>query len=150
MMLLLPKKRFNLDNIEKSLSSKALLTLETSAQPAKVDLALPKFKFDTKGLLEPLLKQAGYIELFNSGDYANLYKKNDQAIGSIMQATQIAVDEKGTEAAAATAVMMKSLAMRREVIQTFHADQPFLFILKNEDSGEIYFMGRVTDPTIAP
>ena len=91
----------------------------------------------------------GLGKLFSVADYTHLSKSQDLNISDIIQATNIAVDEKGTEAAAVTAVMMEmSMAQPgfEEKPKRFNANQPFLFALKNEKTNEIYFMGRVAKP----
>jgi len=58
----------------------------------------------------------------------------------------IAVDEKGTEAAAATAVVMRATAAPLKQVE-LRIDRPFLFVIQDDETGTILFMGRVADPT---
>ena len=146
MVLILPKKRYGLAEIGKKTGLSEILKLAEAGQSQKVILTLPKFKFETKAFMGDALTKAGYGKLFQGGDYSKLYKSDGQHINDILQATQIIVDEKGTEAAAATAVMMKSSAVMLTKKIVFQADQPFLFVLKNRETGEIYFLGRVEKP----
>ena len=72
----------------------------------------------------------------------------DLFISAAIHKAYISVDEKGTEAAAATGIMMEATAMRNEPPPIiFTADHPFLFLIRDNKSGGILFMGRVTDPT---
>jgi serpin B len=71
-------------------------------------------------------------------------------ISAAIHKAYIDVDEEGTEAAAATAVMIAGMAMRQAPPQppiVFRADHPFLFLLRDNSSGAILFLGRLTDPT---
>jgi serpin B len=97
-------------------------------------LAFDRMKADFSGIAEPL----------TSGE--RLF------IGDVFHEAFVKVDERGTEAAAATAtVMRRSLAIRREPEpRVFLADHPFLFILHDSSSGMIVFIGRVEDPSAPP
>ena len=72
-----------------------------------------------------------------------LYK--DLYISKVIHQAYVAVDEEGTEAAAATAVIMREMSVMLENI--FRADHPFMFIIQEKDTGNILFLGRVVDPT---
>jgi serpin B len=70
-------------------------------------------------------------------------------VSAVLHKAYIDVNEKGTEAAAATAVVVESLAMPvREQFHEFRADHPFLFLLRDSTTGSILFMGRVSEPKI--
>lgn len=148
MMFILPKERFGLSSTDSSLSSDTFSGIEKSLTRAKVTVSIPKFKFETSQPLSELLKKTGYGALFEKGDYSKLFKTSLGSIGDIIQATTIAVDERGTEASAASAVALMGATFVRapEKIKIFKADQPFFFLLKNKKSGAIYFMGRVSEP----
>jgi serpin B len=147
MTLVLPKKRFDLKSIEDSLSSKVMNAAISRFKPEQVELVLPKFKFESKKSMKTLLSEAGYSELFIGGGWGNLTKQNDLVISDVLQATALEVNEKGTEAAAATAIMMEKSSFGGIMKKSFYCDQPFLFFLRNSKSGEIYFMGKVYSPT---
>jgi len=68
-------------------------------------------------------------------------------IGAVLHKAFVAVDEEGTEAAAATVVMMVGRAAPSEKPVAFHADRPFLFLIRHKATGTILFMGRVMDPS---
>jgi serpin B len=87
-----------------------------------------------------------------TADFSGMTGKRDLFISAVIHKAYINVDEKGTEAAAATAVVMeKAMAMppRRDqpLPPVFRADHPFVFLIRDNRSGGILFMGRVTDPT---
>jgi serpin B len=101
--------------------------------------------------LENALNALGMKQAFerNAADFSAMNGKRDLWISAAIHKAYIDVNEEGTEAAAATATVMKSLAMpvqRPEPI-VFRADHPFLFLIRDNRSGGILFIGRVADPT---
>jgi serpin B len=74
--------------------------------------------------------------------------KRDLWISAAIHKAFVDVNEEGTEAAAATGIVMRSMAVTRQQPPiVFRADHPFLFLIRDNRSGGILFMGRVTDPT---
>lgn len=146
MYLALPKKRFALYTVEQKLSDDYLLKIEKAMRSKKIQISLPKFKFEQKISLKQTMQDIGLEKLFDKLNYTRLSKNPELSISEIVQATSITVDEKGTEAAAVTAISVLTGMAPPQNPTPFIADQPFLFILKNESTGEIYFMGRVMKP----
>ncbi len=147
MLLAIPKKKFNLRAIEDKLSHSYLHSVVSKMTEEKVELKLPKFKFNTEHSLKTIFIEAGYSELFKHGDFSNFSTTKDISISDIIQATAISVDEMGTEAAAATAVStLEASAMSMGIAKEFFATEPFIFILKNMQSDQTYFMGKVYNP----
>ena len=101
----------------------------------------------TKGFsLGDVLKEMGMADAFGfSADFSGMEPKKELYISRVIHQGFIDVNEEGTEAAAATAVVMslKSVAAPKPV---FKADHPFIYIIRENSSGSILFMGRVTDP----
>ncbi|HXM74289.1 MAG TPA: serpin family protein, partial [Chthoniobacterales bacterium] len=138
------------------------LNADMLAQCAKlevrdVDLALPKFKFEPPTIaLAEKLQALGMKTAFDKPqgsanfDKIALRKPNDYlAISEVFHKTFIAVDEKGTEAAAATAVAMMAMAARRTPPPPpieVKVDRPFVYAIQHVPSGACLFIGRVTDP----
>ena len=114
----------------------------------EVDLTMPKFKFRTQSPLADALKALGMQEAFdaNAADFSGMSKQESLYISDVIHEAYIAIDEEGTEAAAATAVIMRTSAAPMEQVQ-LTIDRPFLFALRDKDTGAILFLGRVTDPT---
>jgi len=136
---------YTLEDIE--LSSEKLEEYKSQMQETKLDsISLPKFEFDTKYFMKDTLSNLGMPTAFSGGaDFSGMTGNKDLFIGFVIHQAYVKVDEKGTEAAAATAVGMKlTSAMPRNV---FRADHPFIFIIQEKETGNILFMGRVTDPT---
>ena len=84
----------------------------------------------------------------NKADFSGMTTQEQLYIAFVIHQANIAVDEKGTEAAAATAVGMSTTAMPVDEA-TMHVDHPFLFALRDYGTGAVLFMGQVTDPTSA-
>jgi serpin B len=90
------------------------------------------------------LADLGIIDAFSSrADFSGMTDLKDLFIGPVFHKAFVAVNEEGTEAAAATAVVMKRLAIEHETV--FRADHPFLFVIRDQITGSILFMGRVAD-----
>ena len=77
-------------------------------------------------------------------DFSGMTTEEQLFISQVIHQAYVKVDEKGTEAAAATAVVMAMTAMPTNI---FRADHPFIFIIQEKETGNILFLGRVTDPT---
>ncbi|MFL6078188.1 MAG: serpin family protein [Mycobacteriales bacterium] len=114
--------------------------------PASMALALPKVDLRWRGELTPVLTALGMGPAFGAGaDFTGV--SNDAGkIGFVMHAATMAVDEKGTEASAATAVGLRATAIARapELKVTF--DRPYLLVVRDTTTGEPLFIARVTDP----
>jgi serpin B len=118
------------------------------ANAGEVDLTMPKFEFRTQSALADALKSLGMQKAFDgmTADFSGMTKQEALCISDVIHEAYIAVDEEGTEAAAATAVIMRETAMPMEPVR-LTIDRPFLFALRDTDTGAVLFLGRVTDPT---
>ena len=110
---------------------------------------LPKFEFDSKYFMAGNLKDLGMPTAFTgNADFSGMTGYKDLYISSVIHQAYIKVNEQGTEAAAATAVVMASSSAGPGMgPPVFNADHPFIFIIQEKDTGNILFMGRVNDPT---
>ncbi len=136
---------YNLEDIEFSVEK--LEEYKSQMQETKLDsISLPKFEFETKYTLNENLKALGMPLAFDAGnaDFSGMTTAEKIWIDFVIHQAYVKVDEKGTEAAAATAVGMVGSAMPRNI---FRADHPFIFIIQQKETGNILFMGRVVDPT---
>ena len=147
MVLGLPKKRFDLRTAEARLGSDWGKNLKAGWKDRQVDLVLPKFSVNLKESLHPMMKSAGFESLFVKGAFPNVLKTGEMTAAEVIQAVSIDVHEEGTEAAAATAITLERNGFFDGSAVRFYADEPFVFVLMNPESGEIYFLGRVYDPT---
>ncbi|HKU42234.1 MAG TPA: serpin family protein, partial [Polyangiales bacterium] len=119
--------------------------------PALVTLRLPKFKIETDRLeLGEGLQKLGMKQAFELGaDFSGISTGTELMISDVVQKAFIAIDEKGTEAAAATAVVASvppSAQVPVDPPKTFSVDRPFLFVLRDR-SGAVLFVGHVVDPS---
>jgi serpin B len=148
-MLLIVPDQGRLADVEAQLQgglvNKAAASL---AQAGEVELTMPKFKFRTQAALSDALKSLGMPKAFDgvAADFSSMTAQEKLFISDVIHEAYIAVDEGGTEAAAATAVIMRTMSMPMP-LQQLTIDRPFLFALRDTDTGAILFLGRVTDPT---
>ncbi len=153
MVVLLPKQTDGLAALEQSFTSVSASDWIQKLEPTdKVILSLPRFTMTQQFELSSTLSAMGMPQAFSSAaDFSGMTGKPDFAISAAIHKAFIDVDEQGTEAAAATAVVMYATAMRRELPEpppiVFRADHPFLFILLDTKSGSMLFLGRVADPS---
>ena len=135
--------------VEASLGAGLLDDVRAQLGRADVALGLPKFEFRAQTGLDAALKSLGIVDAF-SGDRADFNGISPGAglfISDVIHEVFIRVDEKGTEAAAATAVIIRTTgALPKEPI-SLTIDRPFIFGLDDLESGELLFLGRVLDPT---
>ena len=154
-VILLPDEVNGLSELEKKLTSATLADC-AKLQERPLNLYLPKFKFEPPTLnLGSALQSLGMKTAFDqppgSANFDRMAprKPNDYLfISEVFHKTFIAVDEKGTEAAAATAVaMMRATSMQKpETPLEVKIDRPFLYAIQHVSSGACLFLGRVTDP----
>jgi serpin B len=149
MLVLLPKED-NLEEVEKQLTGENLVIWQENLKKQRVKVYFPKFKLETKYFLKPTLGQMGMPTAFTeAADFSGMTGKRDLMIAEVIHQAFVEVDEKGTEAAAATAVEMEITAMPTEpVIPVFRADRPFIFLIQEKETGSILFMGRVVNPAL--
>jgi serpin B len=157
MTFVLPDARDGLPALEQSLEAKRLDSWIAALKPQKVVVALPKFTLDPAAplALAPVLKGLGMRLAFDPehADFTGIAAPRNPAdrlvISDVFHKTFVKVDEKGTEAAAATAVVMQRAGAAPDPQRPpeFRADHPFLFLVRDLRTGAILFLGRVTDPT---
>lgn len=145
MLVLLPKED-NLDQVEQTISVAQLNEWREMLQEGKINVYLPKFKFETKYFMAQDLKGMGMPLAFSdTADFSGMTGKRDLFISQVIHQAFVEVNEEGTEAAAATAVIVALTAINEDP-KEFRADHPFIFIIQQKDTGNILFMGRVNDP----
>ena len=137
----------NFQNFELTLNAQNLNDIFSSMQSTLITLGLPKFTFTTNFSLSDQLKSLGMADAFdsNKADFSGMTGNHDLFISDVIHKAFVAVDEKGTEAAAATAVAIAGMAAP---VQKVHLviDHPFIFIIRDLKSGQILFVGRVLNP----
>lgn len=148
MQIVLPRERLGLNALERTLGSEGIVNALASISGAgkrDVRLTLPKFEMETGYALGPALKSVGLRRVFTEGaDLSGLFDGGQYAVSGVAHKTFLAVDEKGTEAAAATAIGIEATSMPvGPPPAKFRADRPFLLALVHKPSGAILFIGRV-------
>jgi serpin B len=150
MVVLLPQRGSSLGQMLQSLNIKEIDTQLHALKNQKVELWLPKFKLETSYELKDVLMQMGMNAPFNRADFSKMTKdKTPLEISRIIQKAFVEVNEKGTEAAAVTVVMMateSSINRHEDLIPQFRADRPFLFLIRDKQTGAILFIGGVEKP----
>jgi serine protease inhibitor len=157
MVVIVPRSADGLPALEKLLNGQTLLSCVNKLQERPVRVYLPKFKMESSFNLEKTLESLGMKRAFRdpqSKDGAQFDGMSDTKdaverlfISTVLHKALIEVNEKGTEAAAATAaVWWKSAAQRSPFTPIFRADKPFVFLIRDQKTGAILFLGRVMNP----
>lgn len=150
MILVLPKEADSLLSIEKNIKTSNFNYLFYNNKP-EVELFLPKFKMTLPLNLNNHLKNLGIHQAFNYGaDFSRLNADGGLYISNVVHKAFIEIDEEGTEAAAATAVVItiESTAAPRKIKPiVFDANHPFLFYIIDNQTKAILFMGRLMNPS---
>jgi serine protease inhibitor len=149
MLVLLPRQADGLAAMENSLSSAHVRQLRAELQPKTVDAYLPKFKLQTCYALSGPLEALGMKQAFIAGkaDFSGIDGGTGYFyISQVVHKAFVDVNERGTEAAAATGdeLLAADLPPVRPVV--FRADHPFLFLICDNHSGSVLFLGRVVNP----
>ncbi|MGD0358364.1 MAG: serpin family protein [Terracidiphilus sp.] len=152
MIVFLPKDIGGLPALEQSLTASKMQQWLSQLQPVStVILTMPRFKTTQQFELQGSLGAMGMPQAFGaSADFSGMTGSRDLWISAVIHKAFIDVNEEGTEAAAATAITMVTTARYepdRPPPIVFSADHPFVFLIRDNRSGGILFMGRVTDPT---
>ena len=149
MIVLLPKKVDGLAALEKQLTSENLETWLKRMRKQEVRLFLPRFKMTSQFQLAEVLKSLGMTLAFSpqQADFSGISSNEELYISAVIHKAFVDVNEQGTEAAAATgvAIGVTSAPVRDEPV-VFRADHPFVFLIRDNRSGSILFLGRLIDP----
>lgn len=145
-MLVIVPDSGRFDEVIAQLSTDTVAELEGTLATSQVDLRFPSFEFRTQTSLKAVLEELGMPTAFTgAADFSAMSSAADLAITDVLHEGFISVDENGTEAAAATAVIIGETAApeRLELV----VDRPFLFLLRDTATGAPLFLGQVTDPS---
>jgi serpin B len=150
MDVLLPDRANGLAKLEEQLVDGALPGWLARLSLASVDAALPRFHSSAQLSLKPLLEAMGMSLPFDrrGADFSGITGGRDLFLSEALHQAVITVDEYGTEAAAATAIVgewTSAVIVRKQAV--FRADHPFLYLIRERDSDEILFLGRLVDPS---
>jgi len=138
-----------LGEVEQALASAGLGRFVAGGQPALLSLTMPKWTSRSDLQLKGALTSLGMPTAFdpNTADFSGMTAEERLYISAVLHQGYVAVDEEGTEAAAATAVVMGTTSM--PITVPFVVDRPFLYVVHDVEHGTPLFLGRVTDPSAA-
>lgn len=148
MVVVLPKAKDGLSKLEATLSAAGVDGWIAKARPMDGDVALPRFEFTTRYQLPDQLQALGMKKAFGAGaDFSGITTAEPLLISDVIHKAFIKVDEEGSEAAAATAVIMDRAPS--PVMDRFHfrADHPFVFLIRDRQTGTVLFVGRYSEPS---
>jgi serpin B len=150
MLVLLPKSG-QFTSFQDSLDASKVASIIQNLENKKVMLTMPKFEFSSDFSLKNTLSEMGMPLAFSGdADFSGMDGKRDLSISDVIHKAFISVDETGTEAAAATAVIVGATAMppgEPEQIVNMTIDHPFIFLIRDIQTGTILFIGRVISPS---
>ncbi|MFC2045021.1 serpin family protein [Chloroflexota bacterium] len=145
MIILLPKAG-QFEAFENSMDSQTANRIISELKHRQVSLTMPEFEFESEFSLKSILANMGMpIAFSGDADFSGMAGNRDLFIGEVIHKAFVSVDEAGTEAAAATAVIMKLTAMPEEPVSVT-VDRPFIFLIRDIETGSILFIGRVMNP----
>lgn len=135
------------EEVESQLNGAMFKEMLANLAPADVTLRMPKFEYESSFMLSDTLASMGMPLAFdeNRADFSGMTDQQALYIGNVIHKAFVAVDEEGTEAAAATAVIMEGAsAVMPE--NELYIDRPFIYFIRDVESGQILFIGRVLNP----
>jgi serpin B len=145
MVILLPEAG-KFQAFEEGLQAQKISDIISSLQSTRVTLTMPQFEFDSEFRLKDTLAEMGMpIAFSGSADFSGMTGNRELFISDVIHKAFVSVDEAGTEAAAATAVIMKMSAVPEPPVEVT-IDRPFIFLIRDIETGAILFVGRVMNP----
>jgi serpin B len=147
MVIMLPRRVDGLPALEQSLTAEKVSAVFSTLGQQLVKIDLPKFKLTEDVDLGGLLSHRMPVVLGEAADFSGMADRRDIFISGAIHKAYINVDERGTEAAAATAVGLCGAARHPPKPVEFRADHPFLFLIRDRRTNLILFIGRVTNPS---
>jgi serpin B len=147
MVILLPASG-NFKAFEEGLQAQKVSDIISGLRPTQVALTMPKFEFDSEFSLADTLAAMGMPIAFSpdEADFSGMTGNHDLFISDVIHKAFVAVDEAGTEAAAATAVIMNLTSVPEPPVEVT-LDRPFIFLIRDIETGSILFIGRVLNPS---
>ena len=149
MVVILPRRNDGLPELERRLTSTELHHWIDGMQIWDVRVTLPKFRIEGQFSLADHLQAMGMTDAFawKKADFTGMAADKEICISDILHKSFVDVDEQGTEAAAATAVIeVAGAPPPAEEPKVFKADHPFLFLIRHRKTGEVLFLGRLVEP----
>jgi serpin B len=147
MVILLPASG-NFGDFEEGLQAQQVSDIISGLQLTEVALTMPKFEFQSEFSLKDTLSAMGMGDAFSpdEADFSGMTGNHELFISDVIHKAFVAVDEAGTEAAAATAVIVGTTSAPGEPTVEVTLDRPFIFLIRDIETGAILFVGRVLNP----
>ena len=147
MLILLPDTVDGLAGLEQKLTAKNLELWNSKLSPTEVEVYFPMLSMKHETRLGDVLQAMGMNAAFdpNEADFSGINGARDLYISAVVHQATLDVDEQGTEAAAATAVMAMTGAPPKQIV--FRADRPFVLLIQDRSTGAVLFLGRIVEPT---
>lgn len=148
LLFILPDES-NIDNIsDVVLNGEQYKQICNSLNYEEVHIEIPKFKIESSFNLSQMLKKMGMSSAFSNADFSGISKNNNLQISQVLQKVFFEVDEKGTEAAAATAMIVHTTALIQNPDPTYEfiANRPFFYVLKENKYNTPLFIGQFVKP----
>ncbi len=142
MLIILPHNTDDMQSVEKSLTVENLKLWKSQFYNYGTVIHMPKFTLETEYNLKESLTEMGMPSVFGPADLSGITGSKGLFVSEAVHKAFVDVNEKGTESAAATAINLDESSGR-----AFKADRPFIFIIQDNETESILFMGRVMDPT---
>lgn len=142
MLVILPNvDRFS--QVEAGLSGTMIEHVVSSLQPTELAVTMPRWQTKFRTELGGVLQQMGMVDAFGDADFSGITGSRDLRISLVIHEATVTVDEEGTEATAATAVVMSYGVPQRMVVE-----RPFIYVIRDNETGAIIFAGRVMNPGV--
>ena len=147
MFIIMPKENVDIDKYISELDEQKFASLEKSMQNFKADVSMPKFKIESRFEMKKVLMEMGIKAAFTkSADFSKMNGKSNLLIDEVIHKSFIEVSEKGTEAAAATAVVVREKSMVMKDNPKVVINRPFVFVIRENKNIAILFIGKYVKP----
>jgi serpin B len=148
MIIFLPKEIDGLKEFEQEFTTNNVSRWLSKLHKREVIVFMPKLKMTSEFSLASVLKSMGMTDAFSpsAADFSGMTGKKDLCISAVIHKAYVDINEEGTEAAAATAVTMRLTSVGPSQTPVFRADHPFVFLIRDNQTSSILFIGRVMNP----
>ena len=149
MTILLPHQGSSVDEVWQNMTDEKLAEMDANSDTSTVELYLPKFELEYKKELKDILAEMGMHKAFNQAELPHLFTEDlDLFISKVLHQSFLKVDEKGSEAAAATVVGIEVTSIGGGKPQVIKIERPFGLMIREKHSGSILFAGKIVNPNM--
>lgn len=147
MYIIMPKENVGIDKYISEFNLDKFEKFEKSLTGMKVNLSMPKFKIESRFEMKKVLMEMGIKTAFTkSADFSKMNGKSNLYIDEVIHKAFVEVSEKGTEAAAATAVIVREKSAIASQVPNININRPFIFIIRENKNNAILFIGKYVKP----